>query len=242
MRVMLTVVVAASVMLSSAARSQMMPPQPPPRIITAGEGQTRAVPDRATVLVGVQTRGPSAAAAGADNAKRQRAILDTLKSLGIPSEQIATQNYSVSPEMRYEPNGSAPPKVVGYIVSNTVRVELKKMEQVATVIDASLAKGANQIDGVQFSVSNIADVRRTAIADAVRSARGDAEALASAAGGMVGPLLEISSSGPVYRPMFSAAAMKAEGMSRAPTPIEPGEQTITASVSTTWQFVQKPPR
>jgi len=236
-KTILSMVAASTIALSVSARAQVIPQQPP-RIMTSGEGQTRATPDRATVLVGVQTRALTAAVAGADNARRQKAILDTLKALGIPPDQLITQNYSVSPEIRYDPNGSSP-KVTGYTVSNTVRVELKKMDQVGTVIDASLAKGANQIAGIQFSVSNIAEVRRVALAEAVRSARADAEALAKAAGGSLGQLLEMSSSSPVNRPMvFQVEGMRAAStMAQPPTPIEAGEQIITASVSATWQFI-----
>jgi uncharacterized protein len=234
-KAILPLVAVSTIALSGIARGQM--PQLPPRIMTSGEGQTRVTPDRATVLVGVQTRALTAAVAGADNARRQKAILDTLKAIGIPADQLMTQNYSVSPEMRYEPNGSNP-KVTGYIVSNTVRVELKRMDQVGSVIDASLAKGANQIAGIQFSVSNIAEVRRIALSDAVRNARADAEAIAKAAGGSLGQLLEMSSSSPIYRPMVAQIEMRgASTMAQPPTPIEAGEQIITATVSATWQFI-----
>jgi uncharacterized protein len=232
-------VAVATFSVSGIAGAQQ-PPQGPPRIVTSGEGQTRVTPDRATVFAGVQTHALTAAVAAADNARRQRAIIDTIKALGIPSAQIGTQNYSVSPEMRYDTNGGNP-KVTGYSVTNTVRVELKNIEQVGKVIDASLAKGANEINGVQFGVSNLAEVRREAIADAVKNARADAEALAAASGGSVGPLLEISSSGPGYRPVMSNMVVGATA-ARAPTPIEPGEQTVTASVSVTWQFLPKPPQ
>jgi uncharacterized protein YggE len=236
MKVIRSMVAASTLALSTTARGQILSPSPP-RIVTSGEGQIRATPDRATVLVGVQTRALTAALAGADNARRQKAILDTLKALGIPPEQLMTQNYSVSPEMRYDPNGASP-KVTGYTVSNTVRVELKKMEQVGPVIDASLAKGANQIAGIQFSVSNVADARRIAMAEAVRNARADAEALAKAAGGSLGPLIEMTTSGPVYRPMMQTMEAPGEVMAtRMATPIQPGEQVITASVWATWQFI-----
>jgi uncharacterized protein len=232
----------ATLAISATASGQMMMPASPPRIVTSGEGQVRVTPDRATVFAGVQTRAMTAAAAAAENARRQKGVIDTIKALGVPANQITTQNYSVSPEMRYDPNGTNP-KVTGYVVTNTVRVELKNTEQVGSVIDASLAKGANEINGVQFSVSNIAEARRSAIGDAVKSAKADAEALAAAAGGTVGTLLEISSSGPVYRPMISemVVSARAAGMKQA-TPVEAGEQVITASVSATWQFIPRPPQ
>lgn len=235
MKAIISLVAAAIIALPGHARSQVA--TLPPHIITSGEGQTRVTPDRATVLVGVQTRSLTAATAASENARRQKAVLDTLKAMGIPPEQLATQNYSVTPEMKYDPNGTTPPKVTGYVVSNTVRVELKKIDQVGSVIDAALAKGANNIAGIQFGVSNVAEVRRLALADAVRSARADADVLARAAGGSLGQLIEMTSS-TAGRPFNEVMEMSGEVMTaRVATPIQPGEQVVRASVTATWQFI-----
>src|SRR5260370_26491478 len=122
--------------------------------------------------------------------------------------------------MRYDPTGAAA-KVTGSVVSNAVRVELKGRDQVGTIIDAALAKGANQIAGIQFSVSNVAEVRRLALADALRNARADADALAKAAGGTLGALIEMSSSSPTYGPMMAQAqARTMSTTSFSPTPVE----------------------
>jgi uncharacterized protein YggE len=206
----------------------------PAQVVTIGIGEARVAPDRATIFIGVQSRGATASIAAADNARRQRAILDTLRSLGFGGDLLSTMNYNVSPEMQYNPNNQ-PPRVTGYVVTNTVRVEVRKLDEVARAIDASLAKGANEISGLQFFSSKADSVRRTALALAVANARSDAEALARAAGGTLGPLLELSSSFPVggpqeFRGMTAMAA-------RAPTPIEPGQQTISANVLARWQFL-----
>jgi hypothetical protein len=226
--------VAIFAVLGAAAQAQTVPQSP--RIVTSGEAQVRVTPDRATILVGVQTRGATAAAAGATNARTQKAILDTLKAMGLTGDQLATENYSVNPEMQYPPSGGQG-KIVGYTVSNVVRVELKRIDQVGPVVDASLAKGANQINSIQFSSSTAPEARRTAMADAVRDARADAEALAKAAGGTLGPVIEISSSSPPIRPMFADAVMAVGGIAKVATPIEAGEQVISATVSVIWQFV-----
>jgi|SRR5689334_10947722 len=223
-----------SAALGGWAEAQTAPAQPP-RIVTSGEAQVRVTPDRATILVGVQTRAVTAAAAGASNARTQKAILDTLKAMGLTSDQLATQSYSVNPEMQYPPSGG-PGRVTGYTVSNVVRVELKRIEQVGPVVDASLAKGANQINSIQFSSSTASEARRTAMADAVRDAKADAEALARAAGGTLGPVIEISSSSPPIRPMYTEVMMRSAAKDVA-TPIEPGEQVISATVSVIWQFI-----
>ena len=226
---------ALSVAFALPAQAQAVSAQPP-RIITSGEAQVRVPPDRATILVGVQTRGATAAAAGADNARRQKAILDTLKAMGLGPDQIATQNYSVYPEMQYPPSGGNG-RIVGYNVSNVVRVELRRVEQVGPVVDAALAKGANQINSIQFHSSTAADARRTAMAEAVKDARADAEALARAAGGSLGPLVELTSNSSPVRPMFSDMAVRGMAEAKVQTPIEPGEQVLTANVSVIWQFI-----
>ena len=231
---------ALSATLAGAAGAQIAPATPP-RIVTSGEAQVRVTPDRATILVGVQNRAATAAAAGASNARTQKAILDTLKAMGLAADQLTTQSYSVNPEMQYPPSGG-PGRVIGYTVSNVVRVELRRIEQVGPVVDASLAKGANQINSIQFSSSTASEARRTAMADAVRDARADADALARAAGGSVGQLIEITSSAPPIRPMYAEVMMRSTAKADVATPIEPGEQVISASVSVIWQFVPGPGR
>src|ERR671933_364918 len=58
-------------------------------IITTGQGEARVTPDRAVVFIGVESRAATAAQASADNARKQRAVIDTLRALGLASDQIA---------------------------------------------------------------------------------------------------------------------------------------------------------
>jgi uncharacterized protein YggE len=224
----------SAIVVAPALSAQSSPPPPaaPQSLIeTSGRADARIVPDRATITIGVESRGATAAAAAADNARRQRAILDTLRSLGLTSDLLSTQNYSVSPEMQYPQGGQ--PRVTGYTVSNVVRVEVRRLDDVPRIIDASLAKGANQIASLQFYSSKADSVRRVALAQAVANARADAEVLARAAGGSLGGLLELSTEPNEIRPMTVPIAM-ARMSAAAPTPIEPGEATISAFVSARW--------
>jgi len=207
---------------------------PPPQVVTSGTGEIQLSPDRATVIVGVQSRAATVALASADNSRRQRAIIDTLRALGLTSEQISTVNFNVSPEMQYPPNQS--PKVTGYVVTNTVRASLRRVEDVGRTIDAALAKGANEVSGVEFTSSRADSARRAAIAEAVVHARADAETMAKAAGGSLGQLLELSSVVEPIRP-FEATMARARVAAAAPTPIEPGQLTVTASVTGRWAFI-----
>jgi uncharacterized protein YggE len=207
---------------------------PAPSITVSATGEAHVSPDRATIFVGVQSRASTAAAAGSENARRQRAVLDTLRALGISGDRVSTMNYNVTPDVQYSPNNSAPPKVVGYTVTNTVRAEIVKLEDVGRIIDAVLGKGANELSSLQFYSSKADSARRAALGAAVANARADAEALARAAGGSLGLLAEISSGEPPIRPIAMPMAKLA---AQSSTPIEPGQQTIEATVSVRWLFV-----
>jgi uncharacterized protein YggE len=188
-------------------------------------------------MLGVQSKGTSAAAAAADNSRRQRAILDTLRSLGLSSDQLSTVNYRVMPDVQYN-QSSGTSRVVGYTVSNSVVADVRRLDEVSRIIDAALAKGANEISSLQFFSSKADSVRRVALAAAVANARADAQALARAAGGELGQLLELSTGYAAVRPLEQVAMARAVAGS-VPTPIEPGEQSVSVSVTARWSFVSR---
>jgi uncharacterized protein YggE len=220
--------------------------QPPsgwqgPDIVTSATGEARVTPDRAQIFIGVQTRAATAAQAGADNARKTRAVIDAVKARGIPAEQIATSEYNLYPEYdhREQPReGPQTPRVIGYVATNTVRVEVRRLDQVGAVIDAALAAGANMVNTIQFFASNVDVARRAALAEAVSRARGDAAALATAAGGSLGALLELNTQSPPVRPLYGGErAMRLDAGAAAQTPIEPGQQTLTVWVSGRWALL-----
>ena len=113
-----------------------------------GIGESPATPDRATILLAVETRDATAAAAGQANARNQRQVIDALKRLGIAQEDISTFGYTVYSDQRYDGKQT---KVIGYIARNSVRVELRRIDQVGPAIDAGLANGANVVSSPAMS-------------------------------------------------------------------------------------------
>lgn len=207
-----------------------------PSITVSAQGSTRITPDRATIQIGVQTRGATAAAASAENARVAQRVINAIKGLGIGAEQISTVNYSVNPEYRHVENRS--PEITGYTVHNTVVVDVRQMEQVGRVIDASLGAGANVINSLDFYASNTEEARRVALAAAVAKARLDAEVIARVAGGTLGSLAQASVGAymiPMRREIAGGRADMA--MAAPPTPVEPGSELLTVHVTTMWYFV-----
>jgi uncharacterized protein len=206
-----------------------------PQIAVTGRGEVKVSPDRATIQISVQTRASTAAAAAAENANKQQAVLTALRSLGLRNDQLSTINYNVYPEQRYEQGKE--PVIVAYNVTNTILAEVQRLTQVGPVIDAALSHGANMITSLQFYASNTEAARRTAIGTAIQRARADAEAAAKAANGTLGTLLEINIgaySPPPPRPMMMMAR---KDVAQAETPINPGEETLAVEVSTRWRFI-----
>jgi uncharacterized protein YggE len=214
-----------------------MPMRRAPEISTSATGEARYTPDRATISFGVQTRAATAAQASADNAVKQRAVIEAIRAKGIASEQITTVDYSLNAEQEYNPQaGDKGPRVTGYVATNTVRVEVRKVDQVGVLIDAAIAKGANEVSSLDFHSSAPDSLRRVALADAYRQAFADATALARAAGGQLGDLVELSTGGATSPP---GPVMMAESFAktRATTPIANGEQSMNVGLMARWMFV-----
>ena len=207
---------------------------PNPQIAIGARGEVKVTPDRANIQISVQTKAVTAAAAVAENATRQKAVIDALRALGLRQNEISTIGYMVNPEQRYEPNRE--PVVVGYNVTNTVSVDVRDLAMVGRIIDVAISKGANMITSLNFFASNTEVARREAITMAIQRARLDADAAVRAAGGTIGGLLEVSVGAyfPPPRPVEFAAKMMSQA---ADTPINPGDQTLTVDVSTRWSFV-----
>ena len=215
----------------AAQQHDMMPPIP--QINISSRGDVKVSPDRANIQIAVQTRAATAAQAAAENANKQKAVIDALRALGLRASEISTVGYSVNPEHRYEPNRE--PVVIGYTVTNTVSVDVRDLSLVGRIIDTAIAKGANLITSLNFYAANTGAARREAIAIAIQKARLDADAAARAAGGTVGGLLEVTVGG--YYPPPRPVEFAAKVMSQADTPINPGDQTIMVDVNTRWTFV-----
>jgi uncharacterized protein len=214
-----------------------MPPMHPPSMIsTSATGEARYTPDRATISLGVQTRALTAAKASADNAAKQRAVIDAIRAQGIAADQISTVNYNLNVEQVFNPQtGDKAPHITGYVATNTVRVEVKKIDQVGALIDAAIAKGSNEVSSLEFHSSMPDSLRRVALADAYKQALADATVLAQAAGGQLGELVELataSSGSGEPQPMYRMAASKAVS-----TPISVGEAGLNASVSARWRLI-----
>jgi uncharacterized protein YggE len=200
------------------------PAQTADSITVNGVGTVDVVPNEAQMSFGAETRRPTAQAAVAANADAMRKIINALRQAG--GRELATQWVSVYPftdEMGV---------VNGYAASNSVSA-VSDVDDAPALIDAAAEAGANQISGPGLSSSNAEVLYRQALAKAVDEARLRAEALAKAAGRSLGPITAIVEAGAVQPgPLYREAAQASDSS----TPIVPGEQETSATVSVTFSL------
>lgn len=211
------------------AAAQPAPASRPPSVQATGEAVVHVKPDQARLDIGVVTEAASAQAAAANNATQLQATLEKLRAALGTSGEIRTVGYSLAPNYQYPGNGGTP-TIKGYTASNTVEVTSWDLAGIGKVIDAVSQAGANRIQGMQFSVKDEAPARAQALRQAVEVAKNNAQAMAAALGMKLGRVLTLEQGAPaVIRPVMRAMAANVA----APTPIEPGNVEVQASVTLT---------
>jgi uncharacterized protein YggE len=208
-------------------------PQPPPQVVSHGEGVVSAKPDQVRIQIGVTNQAPTASEAGAQNAKRSAAVIAELKQQLGTAAEYQTSNYSLFPNYRTQRDGGGNPTISGYQANNTVEVKLNDITLAGKAVDIATKTGANQIQGIHFSIRNEQAVRGQALAAAATQARANAEALAKAVGLRIVKLLRVEDGEPVRVMPMRRELMMAKAADAASTPVEPGEIEVRATVTIT---------
>ena len=202
----------------------------------AAYGETKVAPDMATISLGVMTQEKTAAAAMAANATQMNAVVASLKKAGVAEKDIQTSNLSLNPQYRYVEN--QPPQLVGYQASNQVTIIVHDLKKLGAAVDATVAAGANQVQGIAFGLEDPTPAENAAREAAVKALTAKAALYAKATGYGVSRLVSLSEGGAVYprppMPMaeFAAARMKAD------TSVSPGELTVRIDVTGLYELAR----
>jgi hypothetical protein len=233
---LLALAIIAMVVVSAAALSRPLPPavaNPSAKTIqVTGTGTVSAAPDQALLYLAVQTQGSTATQATADNAAAMTRVVGALTAAGVDKSSIQTVSYTLTPINQNEVNQSMPPVIIGYVAINEIQVTLNDLGSVGKVIDAAIAAGVNQVQGITFTLSTatLASVQKQAQQLALQDADGQAKGIATTLGvSIVGPVS--ITPGYEFQPLNYARSLPS-----AQTPIQPGTLQVTATVQVTYQF------
>jgi uncharacterized protein YggE len=207
----------------------LVPAQAAEKLVTVtGEATVAVAPDTAMIRLGVSTQEKTAREASEANAKQMTAVLAAIKDTGVADRDIQTSRLSLQPQ--YDPNKSGTARLTGFQASNQVTVRIRDIDKLPTVLDRAITAGANEMSGIEFVVSEQSKLLDQARDDAIADARRKAELYAKAAGAKLGRVVSITEEGsaPPPRPI--------QAMRAGAVPIAPGEQTLKAIVTVSYEL------
>ncbi len=215
----------------------------PTTLSVSAQGQIEIDPDRAVVRVGVVKEAKDARTAMSQINERLDKARKLIKALNIRGTQLTTSNISIYPI--YDNSRETRPRrqigettIIGYRASNTLSVRIDDITRTGEVIDEAVKAGVNQMQGVSFTSRDPFEAQTRALAHATLRAKMKANIMAGAMGAKIKRVVAASESGTRFPQTIQRAlgGMESLSLAPAPTPVEPGSLTITASVSITYEL------
>ena len=210
----------------------------------SGDAEVRVVPDYVILTLGVETEDRVLATATRENDRRIAAVLVAAKAQGVEDKDLKTDFLSIDRITRSHKNE----QIESFLVRKTLVVTLRDISAFENLMAAVLQAGANHLQGVDFRTSKLREHRDEARREAIRAARDKAQLLAGELGRNIGQARQIregqsgwwSSYGSFWRGgrgFVAQNSFEAGGGGAAASTIAPGEISITASVSVTFELL-----
>ena len=199
------------------------------RVSVSGDSTVQAQPDTAIVTVSVVNQATQASEAQQQNAAQTDAVVKALKAAVGSGAEVKTSGYSLQPQRIYKEG--QPPTITGYEARNSVTVTLSDLKKVGAVIDAAGQAGANDINGIAFTLKQDRTALDRALSEATKEAVSKAQLIAQALGGRVSRIVEVQEDGfqrpqPIYQGV-QTGMMRTAAVS---TPIEVGSLDVHSRV------------
>ena len=217
-------------------------------ITMSAEGRVIATPDIASFNITVITESKDPKAAENENTSKTNAIIDFLKSKGIDKKDIKTSNYNLAPQYYYPydypripcplSSLSCPPKIpviIGYELNQIISVKIRDFKIIGDVLEGSIAKGANSLSDLQFSIEDPDNLKNEARKIAIEKAKEKAKDLTKIADVKLGKVVSFSEELVSFPQITYGKAMESRDLAPAPQ-IEAGSQEIVMRMSVIFEI------
>lgn len=228
---------AGLVVVALSACDKHSPTQPganPRQVTVVGSGQVKGVPDTLTADVGIEFTAPDVTTAMNQTNDRQQAVIDALAGAGLDRKNISTTTVTLEPQYSNPgPNGTA--IISGYRATNAIQVKIHPTDTASRMLALIVSTGgdATRIGSIGYSFTDDSQLVKDARARAFNDAKSRADQYAQLSGLRLGKVISISeASGSA--PVAGGPPAPPRGM--AAVPLEPGEQTVSFSVTTVWEL------
>jgi uncharacterized protein YggE len=223
--------VTGALMLGSGPASASQPDQSQKSITVSANGEIEATPDQAIVQVAIVATGNDSTAVREELASDAQSMRTALEEYGLDSDAIRTAHYDIRQERERTPEGVEEGDYRGI---HAFEVTLDDTDAAGEVIDVAVDNGADQVNGVSFTLSEDKreELHNEALTEAMSNARDRADTLAAAGDLSVTEVHTIVSTETRYHDYrVETAYASAAGDS---TSIEAGAVTVTANVHVTY--------
>ncbi|MGE7765386.1 SIMPL domain-containing protein [Peribacillus sp. NPDC096540] len=197
----------------------------------SGSGTLQAAPDQAVITLGVISEDVDPQVAQQANSQAIAKVIASLRSIGIPEEQLKTSDYRIDPQYDYIEGKEL---FKNYKVQHIIQAKTTDIEKIGSIIDTAVRNGANSITSIRFSLSNPEAYYNQALSLALKNAYEKALSMARTLGISLNPVPnqveELSETSPPI--LFQTSSYT----KMASTPIQPGELNITASVRVEYTY------
>jgi uncharacterized protein YggE len=212
-----------------------------------GQATVSAAPDIAIVNFSITSHASTAQQATSANNGIYARFSSGMRALGIAASDVKTTGYNLNyspPPPPCPPPGvmaanATPcernPQDFGYFVTRSASVTVHKLDIVGKAIDSAVAAGVNNIQGVEYSISDSKSYYLRALGEAIVAARTQADVMAQAAGLRIVRVLSINSSGAIPRPIVETPMYRLAAGVAQPTQITPPSSLdVTANVGVSY--------
>lgn len=208
----------------------------PRQVTVIGSGEVRGVPDTLTTDAGIESVATDVSTAMNQTSERQKAVIDALVDAGVDRKGISTTTVSLQPQYG-APDSTGNATITGYRASNMIRVKVER-ESASQVLAVIVRTGgdATRINGVSYSIDDDSQLVRDARERAFNDAKQRAEQYARLSGLTLGRVISIAE-GQGSSPLPTTPLPVPRSAMAAPVPVEPGQQTVSFSVTAVWELV-----
>ncbi len=216
-------------------------------IVLTAEGKTYAKPDLAVINFSVISQGKEAGSVQKENNEKLSKILNLIKNQGISEKDIKTTLYVLDPQYDYQwclketekdIIRTCPPKIVGYIMRQTIEIRIKDFEKIDKIINILTEASVEEISNVTFTIEDLENYKNLARIEALNKIQERAKILSEKTGIRLGKILEITEN-TSYPPVYtrSMAMEKAGGNNtQVPVSLEPGQEEVNVVVTVKYEI------
>ena len=215
-------------------------------VSVSGEGTVTAQPDQALVRFGVVTRAETAGAARTQNATAAKTAMNAVRGLDVPEEKLQMERLRLQPQYEYNDEENRR-ELVGYEATRQVVVELDRLDVLPQLVVDVVEGGANELDGIDYRLSDRTQFRNEALREAARAAREKARLLAATLDAQLGSVRTINEqSFDFVRPQPQRARVEMAKTTSTgqgePEAYAAGEIDVSAQVQVTFDLLTGPDR